>query len=280
MSAVMSVESALHSLIAMAIQEDLPSGDAATDHLGVASRHGSAQLRAKSDLFLSGSEVFTAVVTQLDPAANVEWLFQDGSQVLSGQTLAWIHGDLIQLLKSERTALNFLQRLSGVATWTARHVQALRGTPCKLVDTRKTTPGFRALEKKAVRDGGGANHRASLSDLAMLKDNHIALLGGMRSAVGALRAQGVSPLAVECANIDQVREAVELDVQRIMLDNMSLEQMSEARKLVPRHIVLEATGNMTWERLPSVARIGVDEISMGALTHSAPAADISLLFHW
>lgn len=270
----------LNELIKHAFAEDIPSGDITTAGLGLKEKLGDAKLVAKEDLVLSGREVFTACVLSRDSGLNLKWQFKDSDFVLRGQTVCWIRGNLLTLLQAERVALNFLGHLSGVATLTRCFAQAVSKTECKILDTRKTTPLLRALEKQAVMDGGGANHRMSLSDAVLIKENHIRAAGSLTEAVRAIRSRSRAPIEVECAKLQEVDQAVAAGVQRILLDNMTTEQMREARAKIPAHMEIEASGNMTLERVAEVASTGVDFISVGALTHSAPCADFSLLFEW
>jgi len=270
----------LNDLIKAAYLEDIPRGDVTTDHLGLESRPGRARLIAKEDLVLAARDVFAACVHHIDPTAELQWQFKDGELVLDRQTICSIKGDLLKLLRAERVALNFLGRLCGIATLTRCFVQETRGTRAKILDTRKTTPLLRALEKQAVVTGGGVNHRMSLSDAVMIKENHIRAAGGMTRAINAIRADYSGPIEVECTTLDEVRVAVDGRVARILLDNMSTADMATARTLIPRAIEVEASGNMKVERIREVAATGVDYISVGALTHSAPTADLSLLFEW
>lgn len=270
----------LTDLIAEAYQEDIPHGDLTTDQLNLKHREGDARLVAKEDLVLAGREVFEACVRFLEPTIETRWQFKDGDFVFNKQTVCSIHGDLTKLLKAERVALNFLGRLSGIATLTRCYVQKTEGTNCKILDTRKTTPLLRSLEKAAVLAGGGTNHRMNLSDAILIKENHIRAIGGLKEAVRSARNGSKAPVEVECSTLPEVKMAVEERVERILLDNMSLEQTREARAIIPATIQVEASGNMTLDRIQSVAQTGVDFISVGALTHSAPCADFSLLFEW
>lgn len=267
-------------LIKLALREDMPNGDVTTESLAVRPRHGECILRAKSDLVLSGSSAFEQTMNFLEPHAKLNWLFADGDVVFKNQTICSIEGDLIQILKAERVALNFLGRLSGIATLTREYAKAVTGTKTQILDTRKTTPLFRELEKKAVVHGGGQNHRFNLSDALLVKDNHISLIGGIEKAVERIRQHSNLKLEVEASNLDQVKQCVALKVDRILLDNMSNETLADALKLIPPEIKTEASGNMNLARVRSVAELGVDFISVGALTHSAPTADVSLLFDW
>jgi nicotinate-nucleotide pyrophosphorylase (carboxylating) len=267
-------------LIAQAFAEDIPNGDLTTDGLRLSERIGDARLVAKEDLVLSGREVFENCVHYVSPDAQLKWQFEDGAFILNQQTVCWIKSDLLLLLRAERVALNFLGHLSGIATLTRCYVQETRDTQCKILDTRKTMPLFRALEKQAVRDGGGTNHRRSLSEAVLIKENHIRASGGLSKAVRAIRSNYHGAIEVECSTISEVTTAVNEKVERILLDNMSNELIGEARKVIPAMIEVEASGNMNLSRIASVAGLGVDFISVGALTHSAPSADFSLLFEW
>jgi nicotinate-nucleotide pyrophosphorylase (carboxylating) len=267
-------------MIKAALKEDMPYGDITTESLAVRPQYSEAILKAKADIVLSGSTVFEQTIQFLEPTAKLKWLFEEGDLILKGQNICSIEGDLIQILKAERVALNFLGRLSGIATLTRQFAKAVEGTKTKILDTRKTTPLYRGLEKKAVLHGGGTNHRFNLSDAIMIKDNHISLIGGITKAVERIRRHCDLDIEVEASNLEQIKECVSLNVQRILLDNMSNELLSEAVKIIPPQIQTEASGNMTLARVKSVAELGVDFISVGALTHSAPTADISLLFDW
>ncbi|MGE0762207.1 MAG: carboxylating nicotinate-nucleotide diphosphorylase [Bdellovibrionales bacterium] len=268
----------LEQLIQAALKEDLPNGDVTTDALKLGQREGRARVLAKEDLVLSGQEVFTAVMQAVDPLIQLKWVAQDGQFTWSKQTVCMLHGPLPSLLKAERTALNFLGRLSGIATLTRCFVQQVEHTACRILDTRKTTPLLRDLEKTAVRHGGGQNHRRNLSEAVLLKDNHLRAVGGVRQAVQMVRAQTSLPIEVECETLAQVEEAVALKVAWILLDNFDDEQLKQALKLIPATVQTEASGNMTLDRVKRVAELGVTAISVGALTHSAPTADLSLEF--
>lgn len=279
----MITRSKLTELVQNALNEDLPLGDLTTDFLGKENILGEGKVLAKEDLVLSGCEVFECVLKQFDNL-QITWFFRDGDFVLNGQIICRVHGNLMNLLKAERTALNFLGHMSGIATLTRCFVKAVQGTKTSILDTRKTLPGLREIEKLAVRHGGGINHRFSLSDQIMIKDNHIQLCGGISKAVHALRAQHAQGdkvrMTVEAQTLAEVSEAVALSVNRILLDNMSIQQLREAVAIIPSEIETEASGNMTLERVREVALTGVQFISVGALTHSAPQADISLKFEW
>lgn len=270
----------LKKLIEEAFLEDLPKGDLTTDNLGLDHFQGRAQLIAKEDLVLAGSEIFAAAIRHLEPQAQIQWHFKEGQMVLERQTVATLRGDLLKILKAERVALNFIGHLSGIATLTRCYVEKIMPSECKILDTRKTTPLLRDLEKAAVVAGGATNHRRNLSVGVMIKDNHIRAVGGIERAIESVRQNYLGPIMVECSTLEEVEIAVRLRVERIMLDNMSLEMMREARQIIPFSIEVEATGNMTLERASDVAQLGVDFISVGALTHSAPNADFSLMFDW
>lgn len=270
----------LQDLIKAAIKEDMPKGDITTESLALLPRQGRARLIAKEDLVLSGTGPFEQAINALDPQGRVQWHFEEGQLALKKQILCTIHGDLIQILKAERIALNFLGHLSGIATLTRCFVQKISHTQTKILDTRKTLPGYRELEKRAVVHGGGLNHRFSLSEAIFVKDNHIAIMGGIKPAVERLRQHSDQPIEVEARTLQEVKDAVEVKVQRILLDNMNNEQLQQALPLIPSDIETEASGNMNLERITSVAELGVNFISVGALTHSAPSADVSLTFDW
>lgn len=270
----------LLELIRAAIKEDMPQGDVTTESLALKPRIGRARLKAKEDIVLSGAMAFEQSLQVLEPTAKVKWHFEEGDRILNGQIICTIEGDLVQILKAERVALNFLGHLSGIATHTRRFVDAIAGTQTKILDTRKTTPAFRTLEKKAVIHGGGVNHRLNLSTAILIKDNHISVMGGIKNAVKRVREHSDLPIEIEARNLDEVKEAVALNVQRLLLDNMDNETLKKALELIPAGIETEASGNMNLERVRSVAEIGVHFISVGALTHSAPCADVSLVFQW
>ena len=270
----------LVDLIRAAIKEDMPTGDITTEALAMKPRQGRARLKAKEDVVLSGAMAFEQTMLNLEPNCKVKWHFEEGEEILKNQIICTIEGDLLQILKAERVALNFLGHLSGIATFTRRFVKALEGTKTRVLDTRKTTPGFRELEKKAVVHGGGVNHRMNLSTAILIKDNHITVMGGIPAAVERVRSHASLPIEVEARTIDEVKQAVEIKVSRILLDNMNNDILKQARSLIPQTIETEASGNMTLDRVRSVAEIGVDFVSVGALTHSAPCADVSLIFEW
>jgi nicotinate-nucleotide pyrophosphorylase (carboxylating) len=270
----------LLELIRAAIKEDMPNGDVTTESLALKPRPGRARLKAKEDLVLSGSATFEQTMQTLEPNCKIKWHFDEGDAILKGQIICTIEGDLVQVLKAERVALNFIGHLCGIASFTRRFVKAIEGTKTKILDTRKTTPALRELEKRAVVHGGGLNHRLNLSTAVLIKDNHIALMGGLTNAVQRVSDHFKGPIEVEAGTLDQVKEAVKLNVARILLDNMNNEMLREAMKLIPDTIEAEASGNMTLERVRAVAETGVNFISVGAVTHSAPTADVSLEFMW
>lgn len=269
----------VNSLIAAAFAEDIPAGDITTENLGISEKMGRAFLIAKADIKLSGQDLFTQSILFLDPECQIRWFFKDGDTILKSQKMASLHGNLLQIIKAERVALNFLGRLSGIATNTHLFISRVGKTHIKVLDTRKTLPGYRALEKKAVVDGGGYNHRHNLSDAILIKENHIRLAGGIQKAVLAIRSQIDLPIEVEVTNLTEVKEAVDLGVQRLLLDNMSKEMIQKSLELIPENIEVEASGNMTIERIRELSDLKrLSYVSVGALTHSAPCADMSLLF--
>ena len=263
-------------LIQLAYEEDLPQGDVTTDNLQHDHKISSARLIAKEDLILSGHRLFQACFEHMDPKIKIKWFFSSGDLILNGQTVAKIEGVQANILKAERVALNFLGHLSGIASLTKAFVAATEGTDCKILDTRKTTPLLRQLEKSAVRDGGGHNHRLNLSDGIMIKDNHIDMSGSITKAVQSIRKNSNLSIEVECKNIDEVKEAISLSVHRVMLDNMDTESLKSCIDIIPSSIEIEVSGNMTVERVREIAPLGPNFISVGSLTHSAPQADFSL----
>ena len=270
----------IKDLIEKAFQEDIPDGDITTLSLGAQEKFGIAKLIAKQDFILSGTKIFEDCLAHCDPQLKVTWHFKNGDEVLSGQSLCQIEGNLLRLIQAERVALNFLGYLSGIATKTNNFVKACLGTKTQILDTRKTLPLYRSLAKQAVTHGGGTNHRMNLSDGILIKENHIAIAGGIRSCLTQVRKFSEHPIEIEVKNIDEVKEAVLFGVERIMLDNMTLELMDECLKIIPDSIETEASGNMTLDRVPAVAALGVNFISVGALTHTVNNVDLSLLFDW
>jgi len=274
------LKQAIEAAIEAALREDMPEGDITSESIVPAEARSEACFLAKEDGVVAGLEVAARVFAKIDPSTIFIERFRDGAVFRQGDRLARVKGPTAVLLKGERTALNFLQRLCGVATATRRFVEAVDGTKAKILDTRKTTPGLRLLEKYAVRTGGGTNHRLGLSDMVLIKDNHLRFVGSVGEAVRRARAK-VRPgvrIEVEAASLLQVREALAAGVDMIMLDNMPLETMSQAVALAGGRVPLEASGNMTLDRVRAVAETGVDFISVGALTHSARALDISMDF--
>ena len=268
-------------LIDAALAEDVGPGDFTTLWTVPEGRRAEAHIVAKASGVIAGSEVAVEVFRRVDPSLRVTVDAADGTAVEPGDLAMTVRGSARSILTGERTALNFMQRLSGVATVTRRYVRAVRGTGARVIDTRKTTPGMRALEKAAVVAGGGANHRFGLHDMVMIKDNHIAAAGGITAAVQAVRRRNDRGLRVEVetTNLDEVREALAAGVDRIMFDNMNAPLMHEAVALVRAHHPrpeTEASGGITLETIGVYAGTGVDFISVGALTHSAPSLDLSL----
>jgi nicotinate-nucleotide pyrophosphorylase (carboxylating) len=229
----------LLELIRAAIKEDMPNGDLTTESLALTPKLGRARLVAKEDMVLSGTAAFDQTIHMLEPSAKVKWHFEEGDRILNRQIICTIQGDLIQILKAERVALNFLGHLSGISTFTSKFVKEVEGTQTKILDTRKTTPGYRDLEKKAVTHGGGENHRYNLSTAILIKDNHISIMGGIQNAVERVRAHSALPIEVEADNLERVKEAVNAKVQRILLDNMNNETLAQALKLIPSQIKTE-----------------------------------------
>ena len=264
--------------IRLALAEDISSEDVTTNSVMPGYKKGEVELIGKEDGILAGLSIFERVFTLLDPATQVERYAEDGHEVQKGELLAKITGDVRVLLSGERTALNYLQRMSGIATYTNTVVKMLEGTKTKLLDTRKTTPCMRIFEKYAVRVGGGQNHRYNLSDGVLLKDNHIDAAGGVKEAVQAAKeyAPFVRKIEVEVENLAMVKEAVEAGADIIMLDNMTEQQMGEAIKIIDGRAKTECSGNMTRENIQKITKLGVDYVSSGALTHSAPILDLSM----
>lgn len=270
--------------IKIALEEDINSEDVSTNAVMPDYKKGEVQLICKEDGIIAGLQVFERVFTLLDPNTVVIFkehngaVVKDGDRVEKGQLLALVTGDVRVLLSGERTALNYLQRLSGIATYTNSVAGLLEGTKTKLLDTRKTTPCMRIFEKYAVRIGGGYNHRYNLSDGVLLKDNHIDAAGGVKEAVEAARAYApfVRKIEVETESLEMVREAVEAGADIIMLDNMTPDEMAEAIRIIDGRAETECSGNITKENIETITSLGVDYVSSGALTHSAPILDVSL----
>ena len=265
-------------LILMALQEDIPSEDITTNSVMPEYKLGTVDLICKQDGVIAGLHIFKRVFELLDETVKVELFFEDGDEVKNTDLLAKVTGDIRVLLSGERTALNYLQRMSGIATYTRGIVKMLEGTGITLLDTRKTTPNMRIFEKYAVKAGGGSNHRYNLSDGILLKDNHIGAAGSIKNAVEKARdyASFVRKIEVEVENLDMVQEALDAGADIIMLDNMSHDDMKKAVELINGRAKTECSGNVTAEKIKSLSDIGVDYISSGALTHSAPIMDISL----
>lgn len=269
----------IDQIIQQALQEDMPSGDLTTDALRCETKKGQARLVAKQDLVLSGCELFEETFKAVDPRIEIQWRFKDGQNVSRNQEICRLEGSWASLLKGERTALNFLGHLSGIATLTSRFAKKAQGTKTKITDTRKTTPGLRSLEKKAVLDGGGVNHRMDLSSAVLIKENHVAAAGGISEAIMKIRERHPGfPIELEVRDITELKEGLENRIEKVLLDNMTLEEMAEAVKVVGGRCLIEASGNMNLERVDSVIPLGLDFISVGQITHSAPVADVSLLF--
>jgi nicotinate-nucleotide pyrophosphorylase (carboxylating) len=276
----------LDRLIDLAFDEDLgAAGDLTTDATVPESAQAIGRVRAKQDLVLAGADVFARVFERLDPRVKLERLAKDGDAIAKGTIVLTAQGSAKSLLIGERPALNFLMRLSGVATQARALAKVLDGTNTRLIDTRKTTPGWRALEKDAVRAGGCANHRFGLFDGILIKDNHIEAAGGIQQAVAGARARGhhLVKIEVEAGTLSQVDECLALGVEAILLDNMddatlkaAVDKARAHEKSTGRKVTLEASGNMTGERLPKVAATGVDLVSMGALTHQVVSVDLSM----
>lgn len=264
--------------ILSALKEDITSEDVSTNSVMPHPQAGEVELICKEDGIICGLQVFERVFTLLDEKTTVEFLVQDGAEVHKGQLMAKVHGDIRTLLCGERTALNYLQRMSGIATYTHSVAELLKGTGIKLLDTRKTTPNNRIFEKYAVRIGGGNNHRYNLSDGVLLKDNHIGAAGGVKEAIAAAKkyAPFVRKIEVEVENLDMVKEAVEAGADIIMLDNMDTVALKEAIAYIDGQAEIEVSGNVTKENIARLTGLGVDYVSSGALTHSAPILDISL----
>ena len=266
------------NLILSALQEDITSEDITTNSVMPGYQLGEVDLICKEDGVIAGLDVFRRVFELLDEKTEVSFTVKDGDLVTNGQKIGLVKGDIRVLLSGERTALNYLQRMSGIATYTRKIAALLEGTDTKLLDTRKTTPNMRIFEKYAVKVGGGYNHRYNLSDGILLKDNHIGAAGGVKEAVTMAKeyAPFVRKIEVEVENLDMLREALEAGADIIMLDNMSVEDMKEAVKLCKGKAETECSGNVTKENVARLVDIGVDYISSGALTHSSPILDLSL----
>lgn len=274
----------VRALIELALNEDIGTGDITSLATIPADRTATAIMLAKQDGVLSGMDVAEAVFHTVDPSIEFQTLRTNGESVTNPEQIAIVRGNARSILTAERTALNFVQRLSGVATITAEYVAAVAGTTARIVDTRKTTPGMRLLQKRAVQHGGGSNHRFGLADGVLIKDNHLAAVGGPNRITDAITAaRRLAPhtlkIEIEVTNLDELREALDAGADIVMLDNMDTATMAEAvdiRNAHPQRALLEASGGITLARLPEIAATGIDLISSGALTHSAPSLDISL----
>ncbi|MGE4580086.1 MAG: carboxylating nicotinate-nucleotide diphosphorylase [Desulfuromonadales bacterium] len=267
-------------IIRNALQEDIGLGDVTTLATVEAQTQSRAELVAKEDFILSGIDVCGRVFSLLDAGIAFEKLKEDGQAVRRGEVLAWLRGSAAVLLQGERVALNLLQRMSGIATQTSLFVKAVAGTKATIVDTRKTTPGLRVLEKYSVRMGGGRNHRTSLYDGVLIKENHVAAAGGIETAVRRARERVPHTLRieVETRNLDEVKQALAAGADILLLDNMSLSELRESVALIAGRALCEASGGVNLETVRDIAETGVDLISVGALTHSSRAVDISMLF--
>lgn len=265
-------------LIMMALQEDITSEDVSTNAVMQKAQKGKVDLICKQDGIIAGLDVYARVFTLLDDSTEVEFFCKDGDEVKAGQLMGIVTGDIRVLLSGERVALNYLQRMSGIATYTHEVAELLKGSKTTLLDTRKTTPNCRIFEKYAVRVGGGSNHRYNLSDGVLLKDNHIGAAGSITNAVRMAKeyAPFVRKIEVEVETLDQVKEAVEAGADIIMLDNMTTDQMRAAIDLIDGRAETECSGNVTKENIERLISLGVDYISSGALTHSSPIMDISM----
>lgn len=269
----------IDNIIDYALEEDVGSGDLTTAAIIDASQKGMAKLLAKEQIILAGADVFSRVFSRLDPSIEVQWDFHDGQRVPAGADIGMVRGSLRAILSGERTALNFLQHLSGISTLTGQYVDKTDPSQVRLIDTRKTTPGLRLLEKYAVRVGGGYNHRFGLFDGILIKENHIAAAGSISQAVEKVKANVPHTLRiqVEVEDMKELEEAIEAGADAILLDNMSPEQMREAGSVARGRVLLEASGGITLESIEEVAKTGVNLASVGRITHSARSVDISLL---
>ncbi len=265
-------------LIKMALKEDLTSEDITTNSILKDYQLGEVDLICKEDGIIAGLPIFSRVFTLLDTNTQIDLYAKEGEAIKTGQVVAKIRGDMRVLLTGERTALNYLQRMSGIATYTKTITELLKKTNIKLLDTRKTTPNMRLFEKYAVKIGGGNNHRYNLSDGILLKDNHISAAGGISQAIEMSKAYApfVRKIEVEVENLDMVKEAIDAGADIIMLDNMNHDTMKEAIKIIANKAETECSGNITKENIAALCDIGIDYISSGALTHSAPILDLSL----
>ena len=265
-------------LIRMALQEDITREDVSTNAVMPTATKGTVELIAKEDGVIAGLDIYARVFTILDEKTEIDFYCKDGDEVKKGELMATVTGDIRVLLSGERVALNYLQRMSGIATYTRQVAKLLEGSKVTLLDTRKTTPNCRVFEKYAVRVGGGCNHRYNLSDGVLLKDNHIGAAGSVTKAIQMAKAYApfVRKIEIEVETLEQVKEAVEAGADIIMLDNMTPEVMKQAVELIDGRAQTECSGNITKENIQKIREIGVDFVSSGALTHSAPILDISM----
>jgi nicotinate-nucleotide pyrophosphorylase (carboxylating) len=271
---------ALDSIIEAALEEDMPHGDITSESIISPDSESKAAILAKEEGILAGIEIARRVFEKIDSSVDFRKKMNDGQKFKKGETLATIQGPSVSLLKGERTALNFLQRMSGIATTTRKYVHTLRGTKTKILDTRKTTPGLRSLEKYSVKMGGGVNHRHNLSEMVLIKDNHLNIVGSISEAVKKAKSQikpGVE-VEVETSSLDEVQEAVLSGADMIMLDNMPIKKMKEVVDWVKGKVPLEVSGKVTLSTIRKIAALGVDFISVGSLTHSYKSVDISIEF--
>jgi nicotinate-nucleotide pyrophosphorylase (carboxylating) len=273
-------EGEVKAIIEVALKEDMPQGDITSESIIPPRSRSKAIILAKEDGVLAGIDIARRVFQKLDPGVQFKKILEDGKAFKKGKRLAEIEGLSISILKGERTALNFLQRMSGIASTTRKFVRATHGTKTKILDTRKTTPGLRALEKYAVRMGGGLNHRLSLSEMVLIKDNHLRLVPGISEAIKRARKR-VKPgmkIEVEATSLEEVKEAVQSGADMVMLDNMATEKIKKAVKWVKGRVPLEVSGKVTLAKAKKAASLGVDFISVGSLTHSYKSVDISIEF--
>lgn len=270
----------IERIVRTALEEDIGLGDITTEVTVAPGTVARAELVAKEDFVLSGIDVAARVFSVLDADVAFEKLLEDGQQVHRGDVLAWIKGSAAILLQGERVALNLLQRMSGIATLTSAFVRELKGTDAVVVDTRKTVPGLRALDKYSVRMGGGRNHRIGLFDGVLIKENHVAAAGGIENAISRARQKlpHTLKIEIETRSLDEVGQALNAGADIIMLDNMTLEEMTEAVRMIGGNVLVEASGGVALDTVRGIAETGVDIISVGALTHSVRGADISMLF--
>jgi len=268
----------IDKIIEQALLEDIGTGDITTESIIPFNLKAKGIIKTSEEGVVAGLNITSLVFKKLDSEIIFQEKIKDGTQVVRGKVLAEITGPARTILKGERVALNFLQRMSGIATITSKFCQQVKGLPVRIVDTRKTTPGLRILEKYAVRMGGGYNHRFGLYDAVLIKDNHIAVAGGIKSAVNSIRKQisHTVKIEVEVENLSQLQEALEMKVDIIMLDNMDLNTMKKAVKMVKGKVLIEASGGITLEKVREIAQTGVDLISIGSLTHSVKSLDISM----